>query len=579
MKIIISAIIQLITINIIGQTLKNYNGDFTGGLSENGTASFYYLEDPITRNQIKDGVFKFTYNGLGETRATESINGSFSKGLKHGVWNHTIIMTDYENGSEFLTGTITLVANYKNGYADGNWKEVRNYKTRTGRYRLGKYYWESYGPIKSMIISMNFKNGLLVGEVDIKDEFAKFTAKGNFNDSSLANGNWIVIDNAWVSNKELIYKEGFLYETVFRGSSGEVTLTSKFHDDFEKFTKSKSLNQDEREAAEIKINKVCGENCAATNNIQEYFNKLFSNNYFPKLGGDLTYNEGFKGGCELKYSACFSYSKENFGGEHFKNAENKINENEFSNALYELSQISLTNLCKSDKKIIQDKVDFCNQKLAELKKDQDRYLEFQIQEYDSLRSFNAFFWKQFKPRQITSITFSYPQCHPQGNTNCRNRLILQEYDVTQFNTEIEKELAVKQFKYDEKISKVLDYQRKEQKFEQFLVEIDKTRNDYISIKEIYLNFLSINLNEEEIIKLNNSNKKKSVLKKYQEVANEIKLLINNNTLPLNKRNENAKTLINFSEKIIDLYKNNSEEIENKIKKTNTTSELIELLKN
>ena len=87
------------------------------------------------------------------------------------------------------------------------------------------------------------------------------------------------------------------------------------------------------------------------------------------------------------------------------------------------------------------------------------------------------------------------------------------------------------------------------------------------------------MNEEEIIKLNNSNKKKSVLKKYQEVANEIKLLINNNTLPLNKRNENAKTLINFSEKIIDLYKNNSEEIENKIKKTNTTSELIELLKN
>ena len=160
MKIIISAIIQLITINIIGQTLKNYNGDFTGGLSENGTASFYYLEDPITRNKIKDGVFKFTYNGLGETRATESINGSFSKGLKHGVWNHTIIMTDYENGSEFLTGTITLVANYKNGYADGNWKEVRNYKTRTRRYRLGKYYWESYGPIKSMIISMNFKNGL-----------------------------------------------------------------------------------------------------------------------------------------------------------------------------------------------------------------------------------------------------------------------------------------------------------------------------------------------------------------------------------------------------------------------------------
>ena len=87
------------------------------------------------------------------------------------------------------------------------------------------------------------------------------------------------------------------------------------------------------------------------------------------------------------------------------------------------------------------------------------------------------------------------------------------------------------------------------------------------------------MNEEEIIKLNNSNKKKSVLKKYQEVADEIKLLINNNTLPLNKRNENAKTLINFSEKIIDLYKNNSEEIENKIKKTNTTSELIELLKN
>ena len=116
---------------LYSQSLKNYNGSFTGGLSENGTALYSYFEDPDTRNQIKEGAFKFNYNGIGETKASESISGNYVKGLKQGIWSHTITMTDYEKGSDFLTGTITLVANYKNGYADGNWKEVRSYKTRT----------------------------------------------------------------------------------------------------------------------------------------------------------------------------------------------------------------------------------------------------------------------------------------------------------------------------------------------------------------------------------------------------------------------------------------------------------------
>lgn len=568
---------------VYSQALKNYRGPLENA-RPSGISTYQYYEEPETYKRIKTGNFNYIYSGQdNEPGYKITISGKFMNGLKDGTWSYLIQMSDYKNGSEYKTGSITLISNYKNGYADGNWKEVRSIKTREKKYRLGQYYWEPFSVIKNLTINMNFKNGSICGAVNIDDDFAKFKLSGKYSNEGLAEGIWEIKDIAWSQYKDLIYKDGLLYETIFRESNGESSGVSKFHDQYEKYTQFRTMNEFEKEEIGSSIDTICNENCAATSYLSEYFKKLLSYEYFPysQIGGDLTLSEGFKGGCELRFSSCFSYPKENFGGEHFRFAEQKITQKEYQNALYELSQISLTNLCKGDVKIIQDKINFCKLELAELEKERKMYDEFKKQEYDSLQSFNEHFWKQFKPRQITSTEFKYPKCHPKvrNDNSCVNCLISSEYHLSDLNNEIEKELALIQFNYLEKINKVLNYHKKEKNFGQFLLDIEELRNDYKLIKEIYLNLETINTKEQEIKSLNDLNKKKSVLKKYEVAANEIKLSLYDRNIPLNNRNEKSKILINVSKKIIDIYKNNSEEMENKIKSTNTGYELIELLKN
>lgn len=296
--------ITVFSISAFSQTLKTFNGPFDGGgRTQSGTATYTYYEDAETHNYVKQGLFKYTYNHIG---FSQTITGSFIKGLRNGVWTSSITMTDWGTQNPYSTGTISLTTNYKNGYADGNWKLLKSLKTRNKYLSYGAYKWEAYSPIKTKTINMNFKSGYMVGAVNIiaDDLDGYFKANGNFDNNSLCVGTWTINDGS--INKEFIYKDNFLYEFIARDDKGEIMRNmngyAKYDNQYLYFVKAKEMSPKQREDEGIHIDTTGSK---VNDNIYYYFNSLFSNDYFlfDDIGGDLSYKaKKFLGGFELKIS-------------------------------------------------------------------------------------------------------------------------------------------------------------------------------------------------------------------------------------------------------------------------------------
>lgn len=285
-----------------GQKLKTFKGSFDVGLAQSGSATYTYFEDSLTRDFIKQGSFKFIFKGKGDYSGyNQTITGNYVKGLKSGIWTCVITMLDFGTGNPYETGTLTIIANYKKGYADGNWKEVYSSKNRERNFVHGQLQWQPYKAIKIKAINMNFKNGVLVGVVDINDGFTKYKVKGGFDNNSFCIGTWIINDGFSVRSR--IYKDNFLYESLDRSNNGKVLEDRKYQTEYNNYIKAKSMSINERYEAGLIIDTICGNEVKeSTSYIIEYLTELLKKQYFfyEYIDGDLSYKEGLVGGCELQ---------------------------------------------------------------------------------------------------------------------------------------------------------------------------------------------------------------------------------------------------------------------------------------
>lgn len=578
-----------LSISAFSQSLKTFNGSFSDGKLQNGTAVYTYYEDQNTHEYLKQGAFKYTFKGQGDyTGYDQTITGNFEKGLKTGTWTYIITMTDFGNGNPYATGTITLIANYKNGYADGNWKEVRSYKNRKKYLVYGQYKWEPFEPLKTMIIDMNFKDGFLVGAVNINDEFANFKAKGSYDNNSLAVGTWVINDIGWGKNKDLVYKDNYLYEFVARSNSGEVESgTAKYQQGYDNLIKASSMSVVEREEAGISIDTVCGKSCAATSNIQDYFKKLLVSDYFlyEYIKGDLTYDEGIKGGCELTSNKCDELAGNSSYAGYLNEVENYYLKDEYVRAIEKIDFLLKQSLCKSDIKYLEDKKKECIQKKEEIenfKKEQSEfYQNFEESEYDSLIKFTSYFWEKFKPvlKPYSTNEFNYPINHPKSNNSVRqNRTILfsANYEANSLNDELEKAVAISQLAYYLKLSEFLSKYNKPEK-EKFLAEINTVKVAYENNKSVYIDNITNNINKIKIDSLNTETKKKILFKKYEQLFNEYEIYILNVNNPILDRVVKSNELVLFTNKIISLYDQNTEEIEKQLKDAETAEQIMSII--
>ena len=618
MKKILSILMTLLTLSTFSQTLKTFNGAFSDGKLQNGIAVYTYYEDPETHEYLKQGSFKYTFNGKGDyVGYNQTITGNFEKGLKTGTWTYSITMSDFGSKNPYFTGTISLVSNYINGYADGNWKEVRSYKTRNKYFSYGKYIWEAFGPVKTMTINMNFKNGYIVGSVNINDEFDNFKATGNYDNNSLCIGTWFINDMGWGKNRELIYKDNYLYEFIARSNSGAVEEgTTKYQFGYDNLIKARVLTKEEREEAGLNIDTICGgTSCAATNNIQSYFPKLFSVDYFlyEFIGGDLSFKEGFKGGCDIQINKS-NYSNLKSIREYI-DGEYSFNTSDWLNAYKNLSEIKLNILKPSDKNIIKNKLSIVENKLdsqiLDYKANELYFKEFIKNKLDTLEYNRTILTKQiplktFNDAYGTKVAIGQNNLPQKLNDNFNdikfnfenpwnneNWLISKKcfekneglYNIAQIiatyeyfklfnllNDELEK-IDNYKIKLKYKDSNISFYSKDKQIF---LSDIDEGEKSYkLSQDLINLQVKCIEM-KDEISDLSKLHKKKNLFEKYTIVYNDMNSKLQNYS-NLQTTIENAESLLIFLKNIIEIYPTDTKELEKNLKNLENSDQIKTIL--
>lgn len=630
--------ILMLTISIVtfSQTLRTFNGAFSDSRVPNGTATYQFYEDPETREYVKHGSFAYSFKGgNGPLEGlNQTITGGFIKGLKNGIWTYTVSLIDYGTNlgtdNEYLTGTISLVANYNNGYADGNWKSVWSYKIRKKVYSYGTLVWDSFGPLKTMSINMNFKEGKLVGALNINDGFNNFKANGSYDNNSLCTGTWILEESN--SDQEFIYKDNFLYDYVAREKSGAVRETKKFQVEYDNLIEAREMNTKEREDSGISIDTIeCGNFdlvCAPTRYINEYFGKLLNRFYFlyESIGGDLSFKEGFSGGNHL------TVSKKNYTAlseiQQFKTAEEKYNKNDFVSALRLYETIDLNILKPDEKLILSDKIAKAEQNVVQLIKLSSGRMDF-YQKYFQDQFINLENDLNYFSQNIGFDTRSDYKTFRKDDGTIDGRYIIQAYingemkEVFQFNGLdkiedigypwrlknwsiaklcFEKNIGVfnsaqiaiteQYFQYynvlkseQEKAnkscyrfagnvnSKFIDVYICSYDTNEMINTINAVKKQYELSKTLILLERNIFEKNKKINLLNAQNMKKILFTKYQVVYNDF---ISNdvNYVNLQKSFDNYKDFNSFSDQVVRLYSQDTKELEKQLKKDAETSAQI-----
>lgn len=596
-------LIIMLPLGAKSQKLQVFNGDFSSGLAQNGKAKYTYYEDPETHNYLKQGIFSFSLLGKGDLSGlNQTINGSFEKGLKNGLWTYKTLMTNVSIGSNYVTGSITLIANYKNGYANGNWKLTQSTKAKT--------WYSAYSAVKNITISMNFLDGSLVGNVSIVDEFENFKASGNYDNNSMCIGTWKIDDFRWGKHRELIYKDNVLYEFIARDNNGEVQEgTRKYQQDYDNYIAYKTMPESEKRDSEFQIVTDCGaDNSAATNNIKEYFKKLLSNTNFlyEQIGGDLTYKEGFKSGCEysVKFSSYFNLDD----NPYYKTAEESYSKNDILKAFEFYTKIDSTKIKPSERKKVLDKIAEISPKIETLiekyHENSKFYNEYIKSQYDSLTTdFNLIKQKfKLKPiKEYDKYTYRYVDKKPvsikygqyvnpwdeqylEDANKCfeTNKEFYEPYQkaITEYYFKLNKTLD-NETETVKKSSTSITFNNTNNTFysydkEKFLSNITEAKKNYDKAKSMMNIALKFEEESKQIEALNEQNKKKTLFNKYSLVLQDYQAKYN--AYPdLEESIRILNESIAFLDKVVALYSIETKDIEKLLKDAATVEQIKELI--
>ena len=336
------------------QSIKKFTGEFTndGKYGQHGIVEFSYFEDSITREYVKHGKFKYTFNGIGEYKGfIQSISGQFEKGLKVGKWTYTINKLDYkENGeNKYYTGIVSLISNYKDGYANGNWNYYSNLKYRSQIIKYPGYVWSEYKNLGLDTINVNFKNNLIVSSLHINDKYSNYKADVFFDTNGYCDSSWHIIDNSLDLIRDIKFKKGFKVESVNRHLSDfSVEKAENNYTYFDRLNYYNSLDiiNAERQKCSIDTISTIGSEIY----FYEYFKRLLNNDNFiySSIGGDLSFRDKFNGCYEVHFKE-FASLKDIEG--FLENYNNYYTE-DTAYAIFKLTKKNIDDFMPSDRNII-----------------------------------------------------------------------------------------------------------------------------------------------------------------------------------------------------------------------------------
>lgn len=208
-----------VTIELYGQgNIKTNTEDLQGG-----KATYQYYENPVTGSFVKHGTFSYIKKDKGYT---ETVTGSFNKGLRNGIWTYKIIGTDYPNSiGSYTTRTMNATLTYKDGMPDGLWKLADLSKIRDKRLAPhNTFRWSAYEIIADNNVTLRFKDGVAVGTVTYKNNGKVSTY--TLNDAGYMVGTLTL--NRYIGTETIVSKDGVVVKDIIRDSSGKVIDDSSF---------------------------------------------------------------------------------------------------------------------------------------------------------------------------------------------------------------------------------------------------------------------------------------------------------------------------------------------------------------
>lgn len=301
-------------LGLYAQDLKTYSGNMQDAILDQGKATYTYYEKD--GQIIRQGKFSYTWNDKDSKSPrgkaysyslTKTINGEFKDGLKHGKWTYVINFTDYPlghsmlgvNGDIFSTGSINMTANYVNGEANGTWTYQENYKDRYMAPSYNTWNWSAYGSPESHSITVNFKNGDVVGKMSRKDSFTKITIDLNFDENGYIDGVGTIDEKG--NKMTYTTKNGLLIKEVHSNMS---TASSKVVEDNTNLISDQNAEYSKTKFSllENKYGKIAQTLSYFKQNKYFNYNKPFGNE--PLIGGDKIMSEGFGGAIMIKIEPC-----------------------------------------------------------------------------------------------------------------------------------------------------------------------------------------------------------------------------------------------------------------------------------
>ena len=282
MRKIVIIILVLAIGKLLAQTSKTFSGDL-----DNGKVTFSYYDDPTTGKEVRHGAYKYieTDNGENGSKFSLTITGVYKNGYRDGIWNYTINKIDCssENNNEFYTGNTTMKQSYKDGMPDGIWSYLDSYKVRNQKYSRVGWSWGPFKIVEPEIITANFCNGVLCGNLLIKTTYEKVV--GQLDNSGRWIGNWNIN-----STKELMLDKGYVMKYKTRTDDGQISTQSNFDVDMIK------LIDQVKETPKLDVTEFCDKNnltMDTISGIKHYNLECFDGNgkmfKYQKTDGDKTY--------------------------------------------------------------------------------------------------------------------------------------------------------------------------------------------------------------------------------------------------------------------------------------------------
>lgn len=297
LKQVLNLIMIGFPILLCGQTLQKYKGDFPDpNKVQNGIAEYEYIEDMVSHERIKNGIFIYGFKGVGDYKGyNQNISGTFKNGKRDGVWNYSVTMNDFGVKNPYYTGVLTAKTAYKNGKPDGMWTYNYSYKKRNQVYSYGTLKWGEFSEDLKTEVIYSFKEGQLCGPVKIIDNVKGITIEGTIEANGMLDGKWTMINTIQGTTLVVEYKNSILFDSYTRNVSGEIIKRISPEDKkrYEEISEIKKMTEEQRLDAGVKVDTIrtgfindwCFE-------LASYTNVFYEPTYFmPKsIGGELGFD-------------------------------------------------------------------------------------------------------------------------------------------------------------------------------------------------------------------------------------------------------------------------------------------------